>query len=91
MLDDFVKETSNEGIRAIDEVGKSRLKEYKAIRKKVDAKAERRTRKELGMPKGEWWFGSCHTFWKHKKKILREEYHMIWRSPQDLNPYTCFD
>ena len=87
----FVKETSKEGVRAIDEVAKSRLKEYKAIRAKVDAKAKRRTRKELGMSNNEWWFGSCHTFWKHKKKILREEYHMIWRSPQDLNSETCFD
>ena len=75
----------------LPEVAKSRLKEYRAIRKKVDAKAERRTRKELGMPKGEWWFGSCHTFWKHKKRILREEYHMRWHSPQDLNPESCFD
>ena len=50
------------------EVGKTRLAEYNAIKKKVDAKAERLTRKELNMPKGEWWFGSCHTFWKHKKK-----------------------
>lgn len=94
ILNDFeklIEETSKEGIGAIDEVAKSRLAEYKAIRKKVDAKAERLTRKELNMPKDEWWFGSCHTFWKHKKKILREEYHMIWRSPQDLNPYTCFD
>lgn len=87
----FVKETSQEGVRAIDEVAKSRLKEYRAIRKKVDAKAKRRTRKELGMPDGQWWFGACHTFWKHKKRILREEYHMHWRSPQDLNPTTCFD
>ncbi len=75
----------------LPEVAKSRLKEYRNIRAKVDAKAKRRTRKELGMPKDEWWFGSCHTFWKHKKKILREEYHMIWRSPQDLNPECCFD
>ena len=93
ILKDFEKlteETSKKGIRAIDEVGKSRLKEYKAIRKKVDAKAKRLTRKELNMPEDQWWFGSCHTFWKHKK-ILREEYHMIWRSPQDLNPECCFD
>ena len=69
------------------EVGKSRLAEYKAICKKVDAKAKRRTIKEIGC----WGFGTCHTFWKHKKQILRKEYHMIWRSPQDLNPETCFD
>ena len=70
---------------------KSRLKEYRNIRAKVDAKAKRRTRKELGMPNDQWWFGSCHTSWKHKKKILRKEYHMIWRSPQDINPECCFD
>ena len=69
------------------EVAPSRLAEYKAIEKKVDAKAKRRTIKEIGV----WGFGSCHTFWKHKKKILREEYHMIWRSPQDLNPECLFD
>ena len=69
------------------EVGKSRLAEYKSIEKKVDAKAQRRTIKEIGSMG----FGSCHTFWKHKKKILREEYHMRWHSPQDLNPTTCFD
>ena len=87
-LDKFDKE---EGIRLIDEVAKSRQKEYKAIEKEVDAEAERLTREELGMPEDQWWFGSCHTFWKHKKRILREEYHMIWRSPQDLEPETCFD
>ena len=76
---------------SLPEVGKTRLAEYKAIRKKVDAKAKRLTRKELNMPEDQWWFGSCHTFWKHKKKILREEYHMLWRSPQDLNPECCFD
>lgn len=69
------------------EVALSRLAEFKAIEKKVDAKAKRRTIKEIGV----WGFGSCHTFWKHKKKILREEYHMIWRSPQDLDPDCLFD
>lgn len=73
------------------EVGKSRIAEYKRIEKEVDERAEQLTREELGMKEGEWWFGSCHTFWKHKKKILRAEYRMIWRSPQDLNPETCFD
>jgi hypothetical protein len=75
----------------LQEVGNSRLAEYKAIEKEVDAEAERLTREELGMPEDQWWFGSCHTFWKHKKRILREKYHMRWRSPQDINPTTCFD
>ena len=37
---------------SLPEVGKTRLAEYKAIRKKVDAKAERLTRKELNMRSG---------------------------------------
>ena len=73
--------------RKYQEVSPKRLAEYRAIRRKVDAKAQRRTIKEIGSMG----FGSCHTFWKHKKKILREEYHMRWRSPQDLNPGVLFD
>lgn len=74
-------------MKANCEVSPRRLAEYRAICKKVDAKAKRRTIKEIGCMG----FGSCHTFWKHKKRILREEYHMLWRSPQDLNPECCFD
>jgi len=44
-------------MKELPEVGKTRLAEYKAIKKKVDAKAERLTREELNMPKDEWWFG----------------------------------
>ena len=73
------------------EVGKSRIAEYKRIEKEVDERAEQLTREELGMKEGEWWMGACHTFWAYKKIILRAEYRMIWRSPQDLNPETCFD
>lgn len=36
----------------LPEVGKTRLTEYKAIKKTVDAKAERLTRKELNMRSG---------------------------------------
>jgi len=73
------------------EVGKTRMAEYEAIRKKVDAKAERLTRQKYGMPEGEWWDGVCFDFWDFKKRILREEYHMRWRSPQDLNPECIYD
>lgn len=73
------------------EVAPSRLAEYIAIENEVDERARQLTRAELGIPEGEWRMGACHWFWKHKKRILREQYHMRWRSPQDLNPYSCFD
>ncbi|MBQ7531546.1 MAG: hypothetical protein IJT12_07540 [Paludibacteraceae bacterium] len=86
-FDNFIKETEKEGIYIVSEVAKSRLAEFHAIEKDVDAEAKRLTLEVIGTPG----FGSCHTFWKHKKRILREKYHMRWRSPQDLNPETCFD
>ena len=73
------------------EVGKTRLAEYKAIQKSVDARAKKLTRERMGMEEDEWWMGACHEFWAIKKRILRDEYHMVWRSPQDLNPGICFD
>ena len=75
----------------LPEVGKTRLAEYKRIEKEVDESAKQLTREELGIPEGEWCIGACHTFWAYKKIILSAEYHMRWRSPQDLNPETCFD
>ena len=47
--------------------------------------------RRAGMPENCCVMGGCHVFWKHKKRILRTEYHMVWRSPQDLNPTVHFD
>ena len=58
----------------LPEVSPRRRKEYNAIRKSVDARAKRETIKQIGGLG----FGSCHTFWAIKKRILRDEYHMIW-------------
>lgn len=76
---------------ALHEVSPKRLAEYKAIVKNVDARAKKLAREKMGMEEGEWRMGACHEFWAIKKRILRDEYHMVWRSPQDLNPETCFD
>ena len=35
-------------------------------------------------------FGSCHSFWSRKKEKLKER-GIVWRSPSELNPDTCFD
>ncbi len=35
-------------------------------------------------------FGSCHSFWIRKKEKLNER-GIIWRSPAELNPNTCYD
>lgn len=35
--------------------------------------------------------GSCHAFWREKKRILREDYGIDWRSPSEMNPFVMFD
>ena len=73
------------------EVSPKRLEEYNSIVDEVDQRARALMSEEMGMPEDCLFMGSCHVFWKHKKRILRTEYHMIWRSPQDLNPTWHFD
>jgi hypothetical protein len=36
-------------------------------------------------------FGSCHTFWHTKKRILKEKYGIDWRTPAEMNPHIAFD
>ena len=71
---------------ALQEVSPKRLAEYRAIRRKVDAKAKRLACNELGMPAKYYSAALIFSFWEHKKRILREEYHMVWRSDSDLHP-----
>ena len=75
----------------MNEVSPSRLAEYKAINAEVEARAKKLTHEQLHMPEDQWWMGACHVYWQHKKQILRKEYGIVWRSPQDLNPETLFD
>jgi len=58
---------------------------FTAILAQAEAAAER----ELGdRPQG---MGFCHTFWRTKKRILREEFRVHRRTPAELNPEVRFD
>lgn len=35
--------------------------------------------------------GCCHLIWQEKKKILKEEAGIEWRTPAELNPNMKFD
>ena len=37
------------------------------------------------------YMGYCHRFWACKKRILREEYGIEWRSLAEMNPGCNFD
>ena len=72
--------------RKYQEVSPKRLAEYRSIRRKVDAKAKRLACKAHGFPASGYSAALIFEFWEHKKRILREEYHMVWRSDGDLHP-----
>ena len=35
--------------------------------------------------------GFCHVVWRHKKRILREQFGLEWQSPAELNPHIWYD
>ena len=60
--------------------------EYKKIEKELNEKLDiwAEENKVFGL-------GSCHRFWAKKKEILKTEYNIEWKSPQELNPTVFFD
>ena len=58
--------------------------EYKAISEELEAKI----RAEIGEKRG---MGFCHLYWSTKRRILKEEYGIDWKSPSQLNPHILFD
>lgn len=72
-----------------NEVSPRRMAEYKAIRRKVDDKARYLTCRELDAPV---YYAPAmfFIFWEYKKRILRKDYHMLWRSPMDLDPAAAY-
>lgn len=58
--------------------------EYKAIKDELEEKIIARIGRNRGM-------GYCHLYWGAKKRILKEDYGIEWKSPSELNPYVCYD
>lgn len=56
--------------------------EYTAVFEEVAVKVKQS--KECNGLENE--LGGVHCFWDVKKRILKEEYGIIWKSPADLNP-----
>jgi len=58
---------------------------------RVNAEAEQLAWEELarmGIRPGE---GVCHIFWPTKKRILRKQFGVRWRTPAEMNPHVIFD
>ena len=71
------------------EVAPEQWEQYCEIEDEVDKRATEMARKDLGDVYGS--MGTCHYFWDCKKKILKEEYNIDWKSPAELHPNIHFD
>ncbi len=58
--------------------------------KRVEVEVDREVQKEVD-DSGITGLGTCHLYWKIKKRILRERYGIDWRSPSEMNPWTIYD
>ena len=61
--------------------------EYKDIKDIVNLEVEKQLESQ-GVVKGR---GYIHKFWELKKKILKEEYNIEWKTPAEMNPQMQFD
>lgn len=62
---------------------------YKQIEKELNKKIELEL--ELKGYKNKQTLGFCHIYWELKKEILKTDYNIDWKSPQELNPEIIFD
>lgn len=64
--------------------------QYREIFEKIDKEVEQYlsnkgyTMKTVGM-------GYCHMFWGAKAELLKNKYHIDWKSPGEMNPDMYFD
>lgn len=35
--------------------------------------------------------GFCHIYWDRKQEILKDKYHIRWKTPTEMNPEVLFD
>jgi hypothetical protein len=46
---------------------------------------------DLGFARDDMMMGFCHVIWRHKKRILLEDFGLEWQSPAELNPHIFYD
>lgn len=51
--------------------------------------ADRITQKELANEKRR--MGFCHLYWRTKKRVLKEQFGIDWKTPAEMNPGVMFD
>ena len=60
---------------------------YQKAFKDAAIKAEQELKRRRIEPQ----LGYCHIYWETKKRILRRDYKIDWKTPAELNPWTSYD
>jgi len=61
--------------------------QFREVFKEADLKTEQELKRRGINPH----LGYCHIFWQTKKRILRREYKIDWKTPAELNPMVHYD
>ena len=54
----------------------------------IEEEVEKKVVKKIGEGG---YLGYCHSYWAEKKRILKEDYGIDWKTPGELNPEVLFD
>lgn len=71
----------------IDEI--ENKQEYKKIQEELNKKIK--IKLQLSGYDDQNKVGFCHKYWETKKQILKNDYNIDWKSPQELNLEIIFD
>ena len=64
--------------------------EFSSFYKEVEKEVSKLVAAEF--PKGrEYRLGDIHLKWGRFQQILLERYHIIWKTPGEMNPHICYD
>lgn len=63
---------------------------YKAIKRKVELRVRKAMVKD-GFSRSSFGLGWCHIYWSYKKRLLKEEFHIDWKCPSEINPHIRYD
>jgi hypothetical protein len=73
------------------EVSQEQRARYEEVKESVDKKAEQLARNQLNLKEGEHARFLYRAIWHFKQRILKEEYNIDWHSPEETEPWNCYD
>jgi hypothetical protein len=61
--------------------------QFRSVIKNAEQVATKHAEETVGMHRR----GKCHLIWTEQARILKEVHGIVWYTPRELNPGTCYD